>query len=721
MQNLEYTQAKILIVDDNEDDSVLLQHLLTKAGYEHVTVVNDSRQVCQLHESERYDLILLDHNMPHLSGLEVVELLKEIEQDSYVPVLMVTAHTDKAVRLKVLAAGCKDVITKPYDKTEIINRVHNMLEVRLLHNQIKQQNQELLEHEKDLRTIVDNVAEGIVATDEDGCIKTFNNAAERIFGYKAEEVVGRNINLFVSDNGYCEWKGDGVVHCLSLYASAVSGQGLECVGLRKNSETFPLNIIVNEAMQRDQRVYVSILRDITEEKRAQEVLHATKDMLEERVKQRTAKLIKSNENLITEIKSREKTEKELASARDRAIEASRMKSEFLANVSHEVRTPLNGMLGMLSILAESGLRSEQEDYVKTAYRSGEILLSLINDLLDFSKVEAGKIDVEHITYNIRDMVDDVLQLFDEQIATKALVLSKHIAAEVPKEISGDPWRIRQVLLNLLGNAIKFTDEGSIALTISIEQEGKSHCVLRFEVSDTGLGISANDQDRIFEVFTQADGSTTRRYGGTGLGLTISKKLVELMGGAINVKSDAGKGSTFWFTLPQGKIEMPSAKVIAFDRHSAKAERDNEVIAQGVKHFSEHNIDDGRRLSVLVVEDNEINQKVAVKMLGKLGCDVDVAANGEIAFAAYQEKTYDLIFMDCLMPVMDGFEATMLIRAQERKDYIEDTVPIIAMTANLRQQDQDKCSAAGMDDFLFKPINLNSLRKVIAQWVVGCEQ
>ena len=692
MRDIDLHSANILIADDNEDDSVLLKRLLERAGYQNVSVIEDSRLVAAAHAEKRFDLILLDHNMPHLNGLAVLEQLKKVEMISYIPVLMVTAHSDRETRLRVLTAGCKDVISKPYDRTEIITRVNNMVEVRLLHNQVRDQNCVLQERENDLRAIVENIAEGVIATDETGVIKTFNEAAERIFGYKNEEVIGQNIAQFLSAE-------------VTMAQTQEHRKGVECEGRRKNGDTFPLHIIVTQAMQNGQRAFVAICRDITEEKRAAEMMRASKDMLEERVKARTEKLIRANEKLVNEIKVREQTEKELSTARDNAIQASRLKSEFLANVSHEIRTPLNGMLGMLSLLSTTDLSGEQADSIKTAHKSGEILLELINELLDFSKAEAGKLNIEDVNYSPAELISELLQMFEEQINRKNLSLITNICDEMPQKVFGDPWRLRQVMINLIGNALKFTEEGEIRINMMIEREGDVHYILRFEVCDTGIGISPLDQERIFESFTQADGSTTRRFSGTGLGLSISRKLIDLMGGDIGVKSTVGQGSCFWIAVPQGKVE----------RHVVPQRKLKEGVNHAISFGVEEESLSTNSLRILVVEDNEVNQKVALKMLKKLDCQVDVAFDGKEAVDAFTIKHYDLIMMDCLMPVMDGFEATRAIRQHEEGKAEGEHVPIVAMTANVRKQDQDKCFAAGMDDFLPKPLSIESIQRVIARW------
>lgn len=537
---------------------------------------------------------------------------------------------------------------------------------------------------------------------------------------------------------------------------------------------------------------------------------------------------------------------------DRALQeaqtATHTKAAFLATISHELRTPMNGVIGMTSLLMDTPLAPEQRSYAETIRQCGEALLQLIDDVLECSKIEAGKLELESIEFNLRTTVEDVLKQVAERAESKGLELTCLIHAAVPTEVRGDPGRLRQVLTNLVGNAIKFTEQGDVALQVYLEEETEGDALLRFDVTDSGIGISRDTQGKLFQPFVQADSTMTRRYGGTGLGLSISKQLIELMGGQIGVKSSPDRGSTFWCTarfqkqpasasaiLPmtdlQGhrvlivddnesnrlilhhlvsgwgmqdvlaedatsaveQIEEASRRGAPFDcaivdvvmpgkdglRLAAElrrlscaaslrivvmtsllqrghAERARKVGAKGhltkpVRHdelrdclrsvlgmakasaetpqagdtatprlVTRHTLaEHAPRRKVLVVEDNRVNQQLAVRMLEKLGYRPDLVENGQEALAALDAGAYDAVLMDCQMPVMDGFEATAAIRRQEAagKRYVSGGhLPIIAVTANAMQGDRERCLAAGMDAYLAKPIMLEDVRATLARWV-----
>jgi PAS domain S-box-containing protein len=421
------------------------------------------------------------------------------------------------------------------------------------------------------------------------------------------------------------------------------------------------------------------LIDITERKRAEQELQQTNQDLEIAVEQA----------------------KELAT---QARKANAAKSEFLANMSHEIRTPLNGVIGMIGLLQDMDLNAEQHECVKIAHISGEMLLSLINDILDFSKIEARKLELETLDFDLPSMLKGTVDLLAIGAHEKGLELVCTLEPEVPSLLRGDPGRLRQILVNLGGNAVKFTEDGEIVIHVSLESEDKRNATLRFEVSDTGIGIPANQQNTLFTPFTQIDGSTTRKYGGSGLGLAISKQLAELMSGKIGLKSETGKGSTFWFTAVFEKQPVGSGSVI--ERKGAVERFATEPT------FSE---DDKRKIRILLVEDNPINQKVAQAMLKKMGLRADVVANGQEAINALQTIPYNLVLMDCQMPIMDGFEATRCIRQQESMAS-NPRIPIIAMTAATMQGDQEKCIQAGMSDFIAKPVQKIELEKTLARWL-----
>ena len=532
---------------------------------------------------------------------------------------------------------------------------------------------------------------------------------------------------------------------------------------------------------------------------------------------------------------------QLEKAKNAAEAASRAKSAFLATMSHEIRTPMNGVLGMTEMLLGTPLNETQRNFTKLVKRSGEHLLVIINDILDFSKIEAGKLSVEYINFNLWDMLDDINTVYTPQAQAKGIALDFAISNDIPIAICGDPNRLRQVMANLLGNAIKFTDRGNILAKVQVVSEDPQAVTLRFEVHDTGIGVSREARTRIFEAFSQADSSTTRQYGGTGLGLAISKQLVELMGGKIGVDNALSQGSIFWFTVPFDKRRVdpdePGAALhsieglrvlIVDEEQSSREEMEQQLAAwrvrtdcvasamdavdrllaaaragtpyevaiidmhlqrtsglalaagikadpatratrilllssdrlaadpvqrreAGVAYQMIRPVRAGdlfeclatrqraplaapggimapppsapqpsqrpRLRKVLLAEDNPVNVEVATAMLDSLGLGVHCVSNGEEAVKAARSGEYDIVLMDCQMPVMDGFAATAEIRRQEHQNSRSRSLPIIAITANALQGDREACLAAGMDDYLSKPFTQQQLGAVIGRWVV----
>lgn len=515
----------------------------------------------------------------------------------------------------------------------------------------------LKESEDRCHAILESAVDILIIIDDKGIIEIFNATAEKVFGYSREDVIGRNVKMLMPEPYHNEHD-SYIENYKKTGMGKIIGIGREVVAKRRDGTTFPIDLAVSEFRAGSQRKFLGIIRDITERKR---------------------------------------TEEELKVAILAAESANKAKGEFLANMSHEIRTPMNTIIGMTELALDTELTEEQRRYLKSVLSSSETLLYLINDILDFSKTEAGHIKIEAVDFNLTEVVERVVETMSISARNKGIELINYIDPDLNVLLKGDPNRLRQIIINLIGNAIKFTDEGEVIIKVEealIPSPSNNTILLHFSVSDTGIGISKENQGLLFKKFSQVDGSSVRRFGGTGLGLSISKSLIELMGGEISVESEEGSGSTFHFYLP-------------FDKQEVKNGRDEFALPETMLNRSD--------IRILIAEDNIDNQNLAKTILQKAGYNTEIAENGRIAFDSFRNVNYDLILMDVQMPEVDGFEASRNIRQFEKEQGLK-RVPIIALTAHTMEGYREECLKNGMDDYITKPLKKIILLDTVDKWL-----
>ncbi|MBV1908534.1 MAG: PAS domain S-box protein [Kangiellaceae bacterium] len=503
----------------------------------------------------------------------------------------------------------------------------------------------------EVKAIVQTAVNAVISIDQSGTINIFNPAAERIFGWKVDEVVGKNIATLIP--GIDEKTHDGfLAQFIATRKSSIVGKSREVLALKKDGSLFPAHIAVGYSqLSADQHLFVAFIEDITTEKKAR---------------------------------------KELMMAKERAEQAAQSKANFLANMSHEIRTPMNAVIGFSEIvLQDKSLSPSSKEHINTILTSGRNLLGIINEILDFSKIEAGKVSLEVVCFHLTNFVKDTLRTLEFMATEHRLSLKVEFDPAIKNRVLGDPTRLRQVLLNIIGNAIKFTPSGTVTLTVSMEE---STGLYLFNVKDTGIGMTPLQIKKVFSVFSQADTSTNRKFGGTGLGTAISKQIVELLGGSIWVESEVDKGSSFYFTV---KLE-PSEKT-------------SECLFEHAPLYSPNYVSP-RTFDILLAEDISVNATLATLRLERQGHKVTWAQNGKIALDAVKSGTFDVVLMDVQMPEMDGLEATRLIRNVDALQISR--IPIIALTASIMEEDQQSCFNAGMTAVVGKPIDINKLLSTV---------
>ncbi len=526
-----------------------------------------------------------------------------------------------------------------------------------------------------LHTILEASPDAVLMAGDDGYVSFANHVAGKLFGYSMEQLLELNVDALVPvrTRGHHDQLRANFQHAPRSRPMA-STQSLSAV--RQDGSEFPVEISLSQIRINDKNWVIAVVHDITVRKQAE------------------TKLIELNERL--ELRVAERT-RELARAKEIAEAASHAKSEFLANMSHEIRTPMNSVLGMAYLALKTELTAKQRDYLEKIHYSGEHLLGIINDILDFSKIEAGKLDMEMVDFKLDSVFRNLTSLIADKAHGKGLQLTFTIDPGIAPCLRGDPLRLSQVLLNYVNNAIKFTQRGQVIVRVQQEHATANSFLLRFEVQDSGIGMSPDEIEKLFQPFQQADNSTTRKFGGTGLGLAISKRLANMMGGEVGVTSQPGLGSTFWFTA-------------RFELCSTPPSCTTDIVGMG-QHL-EHTASALNGSRILLADDNLFNQQVACELLQEAGAHTTIASNGAEVLDLLRKGKYDCVLMDVQMPVMDGLEATRQIRA----DATLATLPVIAMTANARAEDKQHCFAAGMNDFISKPLLPGLLYTTIEKWL-----
>jgi len=558
-------------------------------------------------------------------------------------------------------------------------------------------NNEILENKKFLDLILSNAAEGILGIDTQGKITFANKTTLSMLGYKKEEIIELNLCKLIylvhntSDKDF-SCKDSNLKICLPI-KEGIMARSEEEFFKRKDGSYFPASYTSTPIIDEKQEITGAVVtfENITQRKKILKELDDHRQNLEKRVEEKTHDLQEAIEKI--------------EEAKNEAVKANQAKSAFLANMSHEIRTPMNAIVGMSNLMLDTRLNSEQREWAEAVKTSGDMLLNIINDIIDLSKIEAGKLTLEEISFDLPKTLEEITRIYLYQAQDKGIDIVTKIDPKLPQYVVGDPVRIKQIFTNLISNALKFTNSGNITIRLSKGKISKNIININCSVEDTGIGIEKEKQQKIFEKFSQAEESTTRKYGGTGLGLTIVSELIERMNGKLVLKSKPGKGSRFSFTVALKKSDQKEQHT---DNSSPLTN------SQGKKTYTQYPM-----RSALAVDDMRINIMLLQKVLGKFGVDVDIASNGKEAFKKAKEKKFDIVFMDCQMPEMDGFEATTAIRKHE-KENDTDAVKIVALTADAMTGDREKCLSLGMNDYINKPFQEEDIARVLDLWLTPKE-